>query len=54
MWYERTTAEFYILMMLSEKWYPAFKKEIFAENFGQDTRKLLSSAALEAKKHTLR
>lgn len=28
---------------------PGIQKEIFAENFGQDTRKLVSSAALEAK-----
>ncbi len=33
---------------------PGIQKGDFAENFGQDTRKLVSSAALEAKKHTLR
>ena len=39
-------------MILSEKWYPGIRKsEIFAENFGQNkVRKLVSSAALEAKK----
>ena len=52
MWYERTTTEFCILNDIVGEMVPGIQKGDFAENFGQDTRKLVSSAALEAKTYS--